>query len=561
MLGLGQGRAPAQGAEQHASTTRAARAPLGARKISPLRFRTFSLGRVVFPGLGLCREEATGASADKNPDSELACGLRWAPPMQPANSFSQPQTTTAPTLRGGQSTRAQALGWYVGPLMLALAASLWWQPPVAEPAWRWGLSWGLGALGGAFLIWRLRLAVRYRALQGAQDAHLPYVTVVVPAYNEGAQVGRTLDSVMRSNYPLHKLRVISVNDGSVDDTWAHIRAAMKRHPGRIEGINCVRNRGKRHALYQGVMRARGRVLITIDSDSEIEVETLRNLVTPFVEDASVGAVAGNVRVLSRQRGALPRMLDVSFTYGFDFLRASQSEVGCVLCTPGALSAYRMDLVEQALPEWLDQRFLGRRANIGEDRAMTNLILRGGWRVVFQRNACVYTEVPARFVPLSKMLLRWARSNVRETLLMTPFVWQALRRRGPDGLTLNYLQQASRLLLTLLFSLPAFWLLLSAPQFVALSVVGALLSALIPALVYAWMRRDVRGALWAFAYSGYALLGLSWIQLYALFTPHHSAWLTRRLPESDPELAAPDRANPREIRSNGAPPEPLARATT
>ena len=76
------------------------------------------------------------------------------------------------------------------------------------------------------------------------------------------------------------------------------------------------------------------------------------------------------------------------------------------------------------------------------------------------------------------------------------------------------------------------MLLTVPQLVVpLSLAGALLSATLPALVYAWMRRDPRGALWAFAYAGYSLLGLGWIQLLALVTPHRSAWLTRQLPQS------------------------------
>lgn len=445
------------------------------------------------------------------------------------SSIATPQTPDT-SAEAPPRTRGHALGWFVTSLLLGLALSLVWQPADGDTAWHWTTSSVAGAIAGAFLLWRFRLALRYRARPGVEDERLPFVTVVVPAYNEGPQVARTLDSVLASEYPVHKLRVIAVNDGSVDDTWKHIREAMDRHPGRIEGINCSKNRGKRHALYEGIVRARGRVLVTIDSDSEIEPDTLRNLVTPFVEDELVGAVAGNVRVLSRQRGALPRMLDVSFTYGFDFLRASQSEAGCVLCTPGALSAYRMDLLLQVLPEWMEQRFLGRRANIGEDRAMTNLILRGGWRVVFQRNARVHTEVPARFVPLCKMLLRWARSNVRETLLMTRFVTRRTLERGPDGLTLNYLQQAARLVLVVAFAGPGLWLLVSAPALVLpLSLAGALLSSVPPALVFAWMRRDPRGALWAFAYAVYAALGLGWIQLVALITPHHSAWLTRSLP--------------------------------
>lgn len=439
-----------------------------------------------------------------------------------------PVSSTTVTRR----TKHQALGWFAWPLVLGLVSFLVLHPASGAAGWRWWLSCLVGSLGGAFLVWRLRLALRYRALGSVADDELPFVTVVVPAYNEGSQVGRTLDSIMASDFPRYKLRVIAVNDGSADDTWEHIRAAVNRHPGRIEGVDCRCNRGKRHALYAGIVRARGSVLVTIDSDSEIEVQTLRNLVSPFVVDPHVGAVAGNVRVLSRQHGALPRMLDVSFTYGFDFLRASQSEAGAVLCTPGALSAYRMDLVEGVLAEWVDQSFLGRPANIGEDRAMTNLILSGGWRVVFQRNARVHTEVPSSFVPLCKMLLRWARSNVRETLLMTSYVLRWARRRGPDGLTLNYLQQVSRLLLAALLAGPGLWMLLTVPQLVVpLSLAGALLSATLPALVYAWMRRDPRGALWAFAYAGYSLLGLGWIQLLALVTPHRSAWLTRQLPQS------------------------------
>ena len=100
-------------------------------------------------------------------------------------------------------------------------------------------------------------------------------------------------------------------------------------------------------------------------------------------------------------------------FSFDFMRASQSMVKTVMCTPGALSAYRKSIVMGVLDEWVDQTFLGRPANIGEDRALTNLILRKGYDVVFQQSARVYTEVPVGYANLCKMYLRWARSNVRE----------------------------------------------------------------------------------------------------------------------------------------------------
>jgi hyaluronan synthase len=130
-------------------------------------------------------------------------------------------------------------------------------------------------------------------------------------------------------------------------------------------------------------------------------------------DERVGAVAGNVRVENSNRGALPMMMDTAFVFSFEFIRAGQSVINTVMCTPGALSAYRGSVLLKVLNEWLGQTFMGRRANIGEDRALTNLILREGYLTRFQKNALVYTEVPMTYRNLYKMLLRWARSNVRE----------------------------------------------------------------------------------------------------------------------------------------------------
>ena len=61
--------------------------------------------------------------------------------------------------------------------------------------------------------------------------------------------------------------------------------------------------------------------------------------------------------------------------------------------PGALTACRRAVVMPRIDEWVNQQFLGRPANIGEDRALTNLILKSGYAVVFQRSAIVLTRVP------------------------------------------------------------------------------------------------------------------------------------------------------------------------
>lgn len=379
------------------------------------------------------------------------------------------------------------------------------------------------ALGsGAVLLWRVALVSRYRPLDAPDDAALPSLTVIVPAFNEGRQVYETLRSIVASDYPRARLEVIAVDDGSQDDTWLWIERA--RRDFETEAVRCPENRGKRHALYEGFGRARGEVIVTIDSDSEVRPDTLRNLVAPLVADAEVGAVAGAVRVLNRH-APIPRMLDVSFTYSFEFIRASESVLGAVVCCPGALSAYRRDLVDRVKDAWLAQRVLGRPANIGEDRALTNQVLRNGYRVVFQSNAVVYTDVPTTYAKLWRMLLRWARSNVRETVVLGSFVFGDFRRRGKLGIRLLFAHHAVGMMVAGASFVPSLVASLLHPALVLWVAAAALFSASIPSVVYAFCRRPDR-CLWGFAYGLMATFGLTWITPFALLTPHRTGWLTR-----------------------------------
>lgn len=378
------------------------------------------------------------------------------------------------------------------------------------------------------LLWRFFLVLRYRPAPVCDDASLPTCTVLIPAYNEGRHVADTIDSVATGDYPPSKLQIISVDDGSADDTWHWIQEAAGRHAGRVEPIRLKKNCGKRRALYEGIMRSRADVIVTIDSDSLIEKDTLRKLVSPFVTEPNVGAVAGNVRVSNLAEGIIPKMLEVSFAFSFDFIRASQSAVNMVLCTPGALSAYRRDAVMKVLKSWMHQRFMGQRSNIGEDRAMTNLILKQGLDVRFQSDACVYTQVPVRYKGLCRMLLRWARSNIRETLVMARFIFTRFRERGRLWGRILFLLSVLNLLgATVMLSGTMACLLWEPQVFLAQILFGAEIMAALPGAFYAIKYRSTN-AVWAFAYSLFWLTGLAWIGPWALLTPGNNKWLTRTL---------------------------------
>jgi hyaluronan synthase len=399
---------------------------------------------------------------------------------------------------------------------------------------------GLAPLFFTLLVWRLWLFSRYRPFAPIGDNDLPSITIIIPAYNEGRQVLSTIRSVMASDYPRDKMRVICVDDGSRDDTWQWMTKAAREFPDRVRLVRQPRNMGKRHALLAGFRRARGSsVFVTLDSDSEILGHTLRHLVTPFVCSPRVGAVAGNVRVLNIAGGPIPKMLDVSFTLSFDFLRRGQSVYGGVLCTPGALSAYRASVVVPELGAWADQGFLGRAANIGEDRALSNIVLRQGFRVVYQKNAVVLTTIPETYQGLYRMLLRWARSNVRECLVMAQYLYRGFRRQDQGAGWLRLAGTMELLILPLAETMKVGLLLhLLFHPLITLPVLatGCAMSAALPAVVYQFRRPGLYGCVWALAYCAFWLTCLSWISAWGLFSAGCSGWLTRGMAGARPQLA-------------------------
>lgn len=382
----------------------------------------------------------------------------------------------------------------------------------------------------SFLVYNVYLYFQYKPIESVSDELLPTTTVIVPAYNEGKLVWQTLLSIANSDFPTSKLQILAIDDGSKDDTWYWMKKAKEELGDRLFIYQQPQNKGKRHALYRGFNLGTGEVFVTIDSDSIIKPDTLRNMVSPFVVDENCGAVAGNVRVLNHKKGILPKMLNVSFVMSFEFVRSAESQLGTVLCTSGALAAYSSSAVFKCLPEWIDQKFMGTPSDIGEDRAMTNMILKQGQKVLFQRNALVLTDVPVQYQGLYKMFIRWGRSNVRENLVMANYVFTNFREGSKTGARLLFLNQFLTLLMTypfLLFML--FFIIVHPLLFLSSTLLGILIVSSFPVLFYA-KRYSVSESLWAYSYSVLYTFGLFWIVPYAIATAGKSGWLTRELPQ-------------------------------
>lgn len=403
---------------------------------------------------------------------------------------------------------------------------------------RWNSDWGFAFLVVAsgfsifkivFFAYNLYLYFRYKSINSVADGELSTCTVIVPAYNEGKQVWSTLMSLADSDFPEGKLQLLAIDDGSKDDTWYWMNEAKKVLGDRLAIFQQPVNKGKRQALFRGFKLGTGEVFVTVDSDSIVKKDTLRNLVSPFVTNERCGAVAGNIRVLNNEKKALlPKMLDVSFVLSFEFVRSAESRLNSVLCTPGALAAYRSKAVFAVLPEWINQTFMGKPSDIGEDRAMTNMILRQGYHTLFQRNAYAYTNVPEKYSGLYKMFIRWGRSNVRENIVMSKYVFTNFREGTKSGARLLFLNQIFKIILCYPFMLFMLFFILTNPiLFLSSTLLSILILSSFPVLFYA-KRYNLSESFWAYSYSLLYTFGLFWITPYAIVTASKRGWLTREL---------------------------------
>ncbi|MES2215821.1 MAG: glycosyltransferase family 2 protein, partial [Patescibacteria group bacterium] len=226
---------------------------------------------------------------------------------------------------------------------------------------------------GVYILSRFLLAYFHRS-EPFDPSYEPTVTFVVPAKNEGGNIAETLRKFSEVNYPLLKVEVVAVNDGSTDNTFEQMLLAKKecesRGIKRVEVVNWEVNRGKREGMAEGVKRAHNEIIIFIDSDSFIHPECVKHLVKYF-NNPKIGAVSGHTDVYNRNTNMLTKMQALRYYVAFHVYKAAESIFGSVTCCPGCCSAYRKSYVDPVIDNWLKQEFLGVTCTCGDDRSLTN----------------------------------------------------------------------------------------------------------------------------------------------------------------------------------------------
>ena len=235
-----------------------------------------------------------------------------------------------------------------------------------------------------------------------EEKDWPFVSVVLPVFNEELVVTKTLDALRASDYP--RMEVVAINDGSTDGTLAVLSDYARTWP-QLRVIDQP-NGGKSAASNNGIAQSRGEVVVTLDGDTLFEPQTIKMFARHFCAPRNgkkVGAVAGHVKVGNR-RNLLTAWQSLEYLSGICVTRMAEGLMGAISIVPGACAAWRREALLQAGGYSHD--------TLAEDADLTLSLQRLGYSIVQENLAVAWTEAPMTVRGLFKQRLRWTFGNIQ-----------------------------------------------------------------------------------------------------------------------------------------------------
>lgn len=386
-------------------------------------------------------------------------------------------------------------------------------------------------IAALFLLTRYLFGALYRDVPINPD-YTPGVSIIIPCFNEADWIKRTILSCINQDYPVDKLEVIVVDDRSTDQSVQQIKdmievihSEAERYATRERLSYTVlpENAGKRVALVKGVEMAKHDLVVFVDSDSFLDPTAIRHLVQPF-QDPKMGGVAGRTDVENKYTNNMTKLQTVRYYIAFRIMKAAESWFDSVTCLSGPLSCYRKELILQHADAWLNQKFLGRPATFGDDRSMTNFILKTH-RTGYQDSAICSTIVPSQMKVFLKQQMRWKRSWLRESLRAGSFIW----RKEPFMALFFYIGLIVPIAAPVVVAYNLMYVPIVHGIFPGTFLMGLLLMALLMSLAHLLFRKS---KLWVFGFVFclFYEFVLLWQMPVAWFTFWKSTWGTRETPQ-------------------------------
>lgn len=269
------------------------------------------------------------------------------------------------------------------------------------------------------LIWLRWFVVNTLALfyKPATKKYKATTTVLIPVVDEPIDVFK---QVLRSITKQKPTQIIVVINGPRN-------IILENACKQLAGVDCywTKKAGKRNAIKYGMKYVKGEIVLLVDSDTIWEPKMLSELLKPFA-DPKVGGVTTKQRITDPTANIIARLCDwLEDVRAYGTMQA-MSVVGQVGCLPGRTIAFRHSILKQILPAFMSERYLGLHKEVSDDRSLTNLTLKAGYKTVMQSTAVVYTEAPTQWKKFLRQQLRWAEGSQYNNMRMSGW----MLRRAP-----------------------------------------------------------------------------------------------------------------------------------
>jgi poly-beta-1,6 N-acetyl-D-glucosamine synthase len=234
--------------------------------------------------------------------------------------------------------------------------------------------------------------------------YYPFVSIIVPVYNESRVIRDSIKSLLELNYSNYE--IIIVNDGSSDGTKEVAESLVGYRKGKLTDIKISLinqpNGGKSRALNSGIKHSQAEIILCMDGDSQLSPESVRLAVRHF-ENPAIGAVAGNVKVLNRNK-FITDLQALEYIEGLNMARSAQSYIRLVNIIPGPIGLFRRQAI-------VDSGYYS-NDTFAEDADLTLKILANGWKIYYEPASISYTEAPSTLQQLLKQRYRWTRGIIQ-----------------------------------------------------------------------------------------------------------------------------------------------------
>lgn len=208
----------------------------------------------------------------------------------------------------------------------------------------------------------------------------PFVSVIVPSYNEASTIEDRVADLARLAYPDDRYELVFVDSGSDDGTVDVLRSALAAFDGPESHVVVEEERrGKAAAIETGQSVARGDVVVVTDATTAFGDELLTKVAAHFA-DPDVGGVTARNAIPGAGEGILASN---QFYYDLEELKARGEnclDSACQLY--GEMSAWRPEIASPA------------HENLAEDVELSIQIRRQGYRIVHEPDAIAYELEPS-----------------------------------------------------------------------------------------------------------------------------------------------------------------------